>query len=71
MRFYFSQLGDPPDQEGVEFDAEAAVEEAAQTALLLARDQQDVREPLTLTASSDEAIGTVTIKVSIARTPAP
>ena len=40
MRFYFSQAGKPPDEEGVEFvDAEAAVEEASQTALLLARDQ--------------------------------
>ncbi|SDI40400.1 hypothetical protein SAMN05216338_10225 [Bradyrhizobium sp. Rc2d] len=68
MRFYFSQPGDPPDEEGVESDA--AVKEAALTALLLARDQQDLTDPLTLTVSSDDGtIGTVTVKVSIARSP--
>ncbi|WP_416207714.1 DUF6894 family protein [Bradyrhizobium sp. SEMIA] len=71
MRFYFSQPGNPPDEEGVEFvDADAAVKEAALTALLLARDQQDLTDPLTLTVSSDDGtIGTVTVKVSIARSP--
>ncbi|WP_375160971.1 hypothetical protein [Bradyrhizobium sp. RDT46] len=67
MRFYFTEPGDLPDEEGVEFaDADSALQEAAKTALLLAGDQKDVTEELTLMVSSDEGlIGSVTVSVSI------
>lgn len=70
MRFYFTEPGDLPDEEGVEFpDADSALQEAARTALLLARDQKDVTEELALTVSSEEGpIGSVTVSVSIRRT---
>lgn len=67
MRFYFTQHGDLPDDEGVEFaDQESALQEAARTALLLARDQKNITEEVTLTVSSDEGpIGCATVRVSV------
>jgi Crp-like helix-turn-helix domain len=69
MRFYFSQPGDLPDDEGVDFpDKESALNEAAQTALLMVRDRPIVTEDFTLSVASDEGpVGSVTVKVSITR----
>lgn len=67
MRFYFTRPGDPPDEEGVEFpDVGSALEEAAQTALLMAREQPNVTDAFTLNVASCEGtVGSVTVKVKV------
>jgi len=69
MRFYFTQPGGPPDEDGVEFaDVNSALEEAARTALLMVREQPKLTDALTLNVASTEGlVGSVTVKVAVTR----
>ena len=68
MLFYFNEPGDPRD-DGVEYPyVDAAVREAAEAALAMAREQQNIEQPFQLEVSTDEGpVASIVVQVQINR----